>query len=194
MATHPPEPTEYEPKARPALQFSLTALFVLLTVFALILSAFFGIGRLVGMSAMEVLAMGVGQFLTIVPTLIVWVIGLTMSLRRLRTNRKPAILTAVALSGLIVTAFVLRTAQIALIGGLQSGQIDSGVLSWAFAVIGLGSVIVNTGCWILILIAIFTGRPADPRPLIAQTDSRDPFADDEPITASIEEGEGASAP
>ena len=71
---------------------------------------------------------------------------------------------AVALSGLIVTAFVLRTAQMALIGGMQSGQIDSGVLSWAFAVIGIGYVIVNTGCWILILVAIFVGRPADPHP------------------------------
>ncbi|MHC4177868.1 MAG: hypothetical protein ACYSWU_10195, partial [Planctomycetota bacterium] len=84
-------------------QFSLLSLFVIVTVVALILSTYFSVGQLVGMSTVEVLTLGLGRLLFAVPTLLVWIVGLTMAIRRLKQNRLPAILTMIALGGLVLT-------------------------------------------------------------------------------------------
>ncbi len=69
-------------------QFSLLSLFVIVTVVALILSTYFSVGQLVGqlvgMSTVEVLTLGLGRLLFAVPTLLVWIVGLTVAIRRLR--------------------------------------------------------------------------------------------------------------
>jgi hypothetical protein len=61
-------------------QFSLTSLFVIVTVTALILSAFFSVGRLLGMSNMEVLTQGLETYLfPDLPRVMVWIVGLMIA-------------------------------------------------------------------------------------------------------------------
>ena len=157
-------PSQELPSSPPAagglgvFQFSLMSMFVITTVVALILSAFFSVGRLVGMSPVEVLSQGLGRFVYVFPTMLVWFVGMTMAIRRRKRNRLPAILTMLALGGLSSTWFVLSLAEMSLIHCLS---IES--LSWIFAILGGLYAIANTICWILILMAIFARRPADAR-------------------------------
>ena len=188
MASQPSERSPYEPASRPALQFSLTALFILTTVFALALSAFFGISQFFGLSALELLATSFGHFLHSVPRIIVWSVGLAMAIRRLRTYRRPAILAAVALSGFIVAILLMRTIQIVVIAGMNSGQIATVSVSWIFGATSLIYTLIDVVGWILILMAIFSDRPIARSPFDAQADIVDPFSQDEPITgAGIDE-------
>ena len=144
-----------------ALQFSLASMFILMTATALILSIYFGVGRLLGMSTMEVLAQGLGQFLFLLPTLLVWIVGLTLAIRRLKQNRLPAILTMIALGGMILSVFVIQVAQMALLHSVNSGRISHTVLSWSFIIFRVLYMVLNTTCWILILVAIFARRSPD---------------------------------
>ena len=161
-------------------QFSLLSLFVIVTVVALILSTYFSVGQLVGMSTVEVLTLGLGRLLFAVPTLLVWIVGLTMAIRRLKRNRLPAILTMIALGGLVLTSFVLHVVQMALIHSVNSGQISHEVVSWSFTFIGVLYEVLNTACWILILMAIFARRPPDAPETERSDPSGDPFLTNEP--------------
>ncbi len=142
-------------------QFSLTSVFVIMTVMALILSIYFSVGRLVGMSTTDVLMQGFSRLLFAIPTLLVWTVGLTMAIRRLKQYRVPATLTIIALGGLILTYLVFQVIQMALLHMVNSSQISSGVLGWSFTYIGVINVVINTALWILIITAIFIQRPAD---------------------------------
>ena len=99
-------------------QFSLTSVFVIVTGMALILSTFFSVGRLVGMSNMEVLTQDLAFFLYRLPSLLVWIVGLGIAIRRLKRNRAAAIPTLIALGGLALTSFVLQVVEMALIHSL----------------------------------------------------------------------------
>ena len=145
----------------PAFQFSLASLFIVVTAVAVILSIFISVGQLFGMTTIEVLTQGLGQFLFSLPTFLVWIVGLTMAVRRLRRNRTPAILTMIAMGGLLLTTVVLHPLQMGLIHYANSGRIDHDVLPWAFGGIGLVYAAVNTIGWILILLAVFRHRPPD---------------------------------
>ena len=145
---------------RPALQFSLTALFILITVAALVLSTVLGIAQVSGMPISKLATLMFGQLVTTFPTLVIWIVGLTMAVRRLKTHRKPAIMAAIAFGGLIVATFVARATTTALVAGASSGSIDSESLMWAIPVLALIGGGISALCWILILIAILrTYRP-----------------------------------
>ncbi|NLS97686.1 MAG: hypothetical protein GXX96_36565 [Planctomycetaceae bacterium] len=179
---------------RPALQFSLAALFILTTVFALALSVFLGISRFLGISAWELLSASARLFIYSVPRVVVWSIGLSMAVRRLRSYRKPAILATAAMSGFIVTMLLAQTVQMTVIAGMNSGRFAISSVGWLFTFIGLISTCVDVVCWILILMAIFSGRPVACSPFAAQTEIVDPFSQEEPIVADRNEtgvsGEG----
>jgi len=142
-------------------QFSLTSMFILMTVVALVLAIYFGVGRLLGMSTLEVLSQGLGQFLFLLPSFLVWIVGLTLAIRHLNRYRLPAILTMITMGGMIVSVFVLQVAQMALLYSVNSGRISHEVLSWVFLVIRILYMLLNTTCWILVLVAIFARRRPD---------------------------------
>ena len=167
------------PSNRPAgCQFSLLSLFVIMTILALVFSGLFGIGRLFGMSAIDVLAQGLSQFLYVVPRLIVWTIGLTMALRRWNTNPRPARLATVAFSGMIVTTLTVSSVQTAVIFALQAGTIGSQHISWFFMALAISAAGFDILWWILILIALFGSRSE-----AAPSSQGDPFATPGTITA-----------
>ncbi len=142
-------------------QFNLLSVFVTMTVMALILSIYFSVGRLIGMSTMEVVMQGLGQFLFVAPTLLVWIVGLTIAIRQRKRHRVPATLTMIALVGLVLTSFTLQVVQMVLIHSVNSGRISHEILGWSFAILGVLHAVVNTGCWVLILVAIFAHRTPD---------------------------------
>jgi len=157
------------------LQFSLAEVFVATTVMAVILSGYFGVGRWLGMSNREIVTQGLSRLLYVVPTLLVWIVGLMMAIRRLRRNRLAATLTIVALSGLMLGMFVAQVVQMGLIYWVTSNRADSSVLSWGFAITGIVSSILSTACWILLLAAIFARRPPDDPPAERSVSDGDPF-------------------
>lgn len=189
MAGQSSERLPYQPTSRSVVQFSLTALFILTTLFALGLSAFIGISQFFEISPWELLSTSFTQCFYLVPRLVIWSVGLAMAVRRRRTHRKPAFLTAIALTGFIVTTLLATTVQMAVIAGMDSGRFAGGSISWVFAAIGVFYAVMDAGCWILILMAIFSGRPTDCRPFGAPTDIHDPFSDEEPITAGLVDDE-----
>ncbi len=170
-------PPYLEPRSDPCaaggsrwFQFSLAGLFVLVTVTALVLSTFFSVGRLFRMSNMEVATQGLTPFLYVLPTLLVWIVGLRMAIRRLKRNRAAAILTIIALGGLVLTALTMYLFQMVLIHLLTPKRIGNGLHYWGFTFLSvLYAVLYPTG-WILILVAIFAKRPSD----VPQTERANP--------------------
>ena len=142
-------------------QFSLMSALVMITVAALLLSGYFGVGRLLGMSTMEVLTQGLARLLMSLPVLLVWTVGLTIAFRHLRRNRLPATLTIIALGVLVVSTLVSQVIQMALLHSVNSNRISAQNLGWGFTLIGIVHAALNTSCWILILVAIFVRRPPD---------------------------------
>jgi uncharacterized BrkB/YihY/UPF0761 family membrane protein len=167
-------------------QFSLASMLVVMTLMATILSAFFTAGRLVGMSTIEVLTRGLGQFLFLVPLLLVWIVGLTMAIRRLKRNRVLAILTMIALGALIATSFAGQVIQMALIHLVNFSQISQEAFAWSLTGLGVLYAVVNTTCWILILAAIFRHRPPDASQTERTDPNGDPFRTNEP--APVDDG------
>jgi hypothetical protein len=166
-----------EPRSNPRaaggsrwFQFSLASVFVIVTVTALVLATFFSVGRLVGMSNMEVLRYGLGPFLSVLPTLLVWIVGLWMAIRRRKRNRTAAILTIIGLGGNILTAIVLQVVAMALIHSLNSGGIGH---YWVFTFLAFLDAVLYPIWWILILLAIFARRPPDE----PETERADPSGD-----------------
>jgi hypothetical protein len=156
-------------------QFSLLGLFLIVTVPALILATYFGVGRLAGMSTTEILTQGLGRLVYGVPSLLVWAVGLTVAIRRLKRNRVPARLTAIALGGLMLTTFALQVVQMVLIHWVNSGGIRSNVLPWYMAATGVFYALSNAVCWILVIVAIFVRRPPDEAKLEQSVSTGDPF-------------------
>jgi MFS family permease len=144
-------------------QFSLTSVFVIVTGMALILSTFFSVGRLVGMSNIEVLRQGLGPFVFALPSLLVWIVGLGMAIRRRKGNRAAAILTMIAAGGMLLTVLVCYVVQMVLTYLLTSNQpgTRSFSLAWGFTLNGVLYAVLSTICWILILLAIFAQRTPD---------------------------------
>jgi hypothetical protein len=163
-------PRYLEPRSKPRpaggsrwFQFSLASVFVIVTAMALVLSTVFSVGRLVGMSNMEVLREGLKPFVYVLPTLMVWTVGLGMAIRRRKRNRAAAILTMIALGGLVLTVIVTYVFQMALWHLLTSGRTGNGPPDWAFTCLGAPRAVLYSTCWILILVAIFVKRPSDAR-------------------------------
>jgi membrane-associated HD superfamily phosphohydrolase len=142
---------------------------------ALILSTFFSVGRLLGMSNREVLTQGLGQFIFTLPTLLVWIVGLGMAIRRRKRNRRPAILTMIGLGGLVLTSLVMHVVQMVLLHLLTSGRAGAGLVSWGFPLLQCIYAVLDPACWILILLAIFTQRPPDASETERADFGSDPF-------------------
>lgn len=155
------EPFGCESDGSNAFQFSLIGLFIVTTVLAMIFSLYFGVGRWLGMSTMEVLQQGLTRFLYFVPTMLVWIVGLAVALRHLKCNRGPAMLTSIAMLGMIVASIVVQVAQMALIHLINSGRISASTISWGLGISGFLFSIVNAVGWILVLVAVFRRRPRD---------------------------------
>ena len=157
------------------LQFSLLGLFLIVTMPALILAIYFGVGRLAGMSTTEILAQGLGQLVYSVPSLLVWAVGLTIAIRRLKRNRVPAILTVIALGGLMLTMLILHVFQMVLIHWINSGTIGSDVISWSMPATGVFYAVSNAACWALVIVAVFIRRPPDEPNIEERVSAGDPF-------------------
>ena len=166
---------------RPALQFSLTALFVLITVAALVLSAVLGVCRLFGMSAVDLLQAGLFQWaIYLLPRWLIWGVGLAMAIRRLSAHRKAATLAAVAFAGLILVSLITSIAQMAVMYAMSSNQMGVTSVGSVFMAIQIVRLVIDTVCWILILMAIFTGRPVESSPAALEADRSDPFSREDP--------------
>ncbi len=173
--------------SRPALQFSLTALFILTTLLALALSAFFAISRFFGVSPGEVLLVGFGSAVFLVPRFIVWAVGLSMALRRLPTYPRPAKFAVIGLIGFMVTALLAQTIQMVVITSMRGGQVGAASVGWLLSVNAVFHAILDLGCWCFILAAIFAGRPVDPARYGSPTGGMDPFNRDEALRPAIVE-------
>jgi hypothetical protein len=147
------------PSGLGVMQFSLTGLFVLMTVSALLVAVYFGVGRLVGMSTAEILTMGFARLSLTLPVVLVWAVGFTLALRRLDRNPSTASLTMIALGGMFLTLLVVNVSQMAVLHLLRSSQISGDTMSRSMMVIAIGYTVLNTVWWILILVAIFARRP-----------------------------------
>ena len=124
-----------------------------MTVIAVTLALFFGIGRFMGMTGSEIFTLGLMRFAFSIPMLIVWTVGLTMSVSRQR--QQPAFFWAtLAFAGFIVTT--LASALVSML--IQRAMLTSAPQSisiW-FTVQGLVSVLLNAACWVLLFIALFS--------------------------------------
>jgi membrane protein CcdC involved in cytochrome C biogenesis len=156
-------------------QFSLLGLFLIITVTALVLATYFGVGRLAGMSTEEVLTQGLGRLLYSMPSLLVWAVGLTIAIRRLKRNRVPARLTVVALCGLMLTTFALHVVNMVLIHWVNSSRISHVVMSWSIFATGIFNAVCSAACWILVIAAIFVQRQPDKPDIGEGVSTGDPF-------------------
>lgn len=151
--THEPPP---EPHPR-GVQFSTWSLLVVLTAVSVLLAVCLGIGRAVGMTGADMVSFGLLQRLAyFLPMLIVWTVGLMLSLAHQRRGERNAGLLVVAFSGLIGTAVLVGFAQMVLIFDFSKQGTSS--LTWVFSILSVFSVLLNTLWWILILVAIFRDR------------------------------------
>ena len=92
------------------------------------------------------------------PTLLVWIVGLRMAIWRLKRNRVPAIRMTFALGGLLLTWFILEVVAMTLEHFLSVAHAEA---AWLFHLMEVLREVLGAPCWILILLAIFAGRPPD---------------------------------
>ena len=95
------------PNAPRAFQFNIMSVFVATTAVSIVLGAFFGLGRLLGMSNMEVATTGLQGSLIRAPTLLIWTVGISMAFGGLRNFRQLATLVIIAFMGLAMTSLAV---------------------------------------------------------------------------------------
>ena len=61
----------------------------------------------------------------------------------------------------MLTTVVLQVAQMVLIHLVQSDRISNSFMSWGITATGILYAVSNTAWWILVVMAIFAGRPPD---------------------------------
>ena len=147
-------------------QFTLSGMFAVVTAMSLVLAIYFGVGRLLGMSTIEILSEGFGRFLFTLPIFLVWIVGLTIAIGRRKQDRLRYTLAAIAFGILATTTIIVQVVFMVLVHSVNSGNnMLAGKLDWFFTGVSIFSVAVNTICEILILIALFLRRPAEkPQP------------------------------
>lgn len=155
----PPSPTR-------SAQFSLLGMMLAITVVAVSMAVYFGIGRLMGMSSGEIAAIGLTRFALAAPMLILWTIGLTISLGR--QQQQPAYFWAtLAFAGFIITTLANSSFSMVLTRMAMTSGSPQSIGLW-FSVQGIISVVLNIGCWILMLMALFSRlQRVEPQPTVA---------------------------
>lgn len=143
-----------DPTQRPAMQFSVLAMLVLLTGASLVLALYFGIGRAFGLDNGEILELGLQQSAYMLPMVIVWSVGLTIAIRRRESEPRRAKLAMVAFGGLLFSQLVFGVFQMVLIHQLLN--FGSSAASSLYTMSGILLSLVNAAGWILILFALFS--------------------------------------
>lgn len=148
-----PTPLPPPPKSHPA-QFSLLGIMLAMTVVSAALALFFGIGRFWGMSNGNIATIGLTRFALAVPMLIVWTIGLTMSLSR-RQQQPAYFWAALAFAGFIVSTVANSVLSMLITHTAMTSGSSQNIGLW-FSLQGIVSVVLNVVCWTLLFIALFS--------------------------------------
>jgi hypothetical protein len=156
---NPAQESKSKPAAPDRLQFSLASIFFVTIALAVILSIYFSVGKLLGISTLQVLWLGSGSSIFSFPIVLIWIVGFAVAIRRRKCNRMPALLTMIALGSLIAISFVPIVVQI-LLRQLISG-FGLGVYSTIYLGVSVVSTVIYAAAWIVILTAVFWQRSAD---------------------------------
>jgi hypothetical protein len=96
-------------------------------------------------------------FVSTLPTLLVWSIGIFLAVTSWSKHPKRSLLTTVALAGFIVLAvlnvFLVRWLPVAFAQTINPAQL--GVI---FTALGLGTSVISAGLWGIVLFVIFSPR------------------------------------
>ncbi len=133
-------------------------MFVIVTATAMFLSMYLSVGRLLGLTDIEVMQWLENSLFPGLPSLLVWTLGLIMAIRRRKGNRAAASLTMIALIGMALTSVVSDVVEMVL---LRFSNHLGITLSCSLTILRYFYGGLETACWILILLAIFTNRPTD---------------------------------
>jgi FtsH-binding integral membrane protein len=107
---------------------------------------------------MEALLNTLAVLLPNLPLYLVWIVGLVLAVMYRRRDQRVAILTAVALTLFLAVSLCTNVVSSAVPSLTLSQGWSTQSISMIFAVTGILGALIAAGAWIMILVAIFSGR------------------------------------
>ena len=150
------------------LRFSTFGLLVVLSVASMVFAAYVGIARAVGIEVTEMLANSVRSLRYDTPQIIICFAGILAALSS-RLPQSAARLTLLASCGLLLTILASNIGELILGHLMDSSVIGISHLSWWLTAIGILYALLHALCWMLLLLAVFSGRTS--APITPTTDS-----------------------
>jgi hypothetical protein len=144
------------------LRFSTFGLLLLITVASLVLAAVFSVGRALGMETSAIISNGLQPLLQYTPLVIVLVLAIAAAWNSPRLPQSTARLTIIACCGLLLTVLATVLMQLIVIRLMENSSIGFDQVGWWFLVLGIVFSLLHAACWMLLLIAVFSGRTSAP--------------------------------
>ena len=141
-------------------RFSLLGLIGVVTFVACLLGATALVGRLVGVAGPEAFAVVLGRMLFQVPTLLVWLVGAVILLRRAKLHPLVSRYALLGIGGLFLLLIAGSLCQLWLYGAVRYGSWAPNA-QWILILIEIVRSLLAAACWILLFVAILGSRKPD---------------------------------
>ncbi len=103
------------------------------------------------------------QFTVTSPLFITWIVGIVLAALRLREDPTRFRLTLVALVLLLAAGIAGQTVSLVLPISLQRNGVTPAQLGLVLGWVALANTLVQTGAWVLLLVALFRRSPGQHR-------------------------------
>lgn len=105
-----------------------------------------------------------GNCLFAIPTLLVYIAGIVLSVMFWRKHPQISMFALIAFSMLALNSVFSGLYQIFIINRYVRGDLDSRTLGLLSTVWGVISILLNAAAWVLVMLAIFKGRSGQGTP------------------------------
>ena len=151
---------EPRPAPRGGFQFSLLALFLLTTVAAVLLGGIVALAAAFGVDPTDALLQAVGQQISHLPVLVVWLVGTVLLVNRRQLHPQASKYGACGFGGLLLLSMLSMGFQVFILAVMTNNRSMSSI-AWVFAVYSFAYSALAAVCYGFLLAAILTRRTDD---------------------------------
>ena len=95
------------------------------------------------------------------PLLVVWMVGIGIALARWSKHPRVSLLVVLALSGMLLLGVASTAISVVVPQYLYRQGVTTARTGVVFAIIGLVTATLSAGCWVMVIVALFSGRRAE---------------------------------
>ena len=153
------EPRHASPRG---FQFSLLGLFLLMTAAAMVVGGIVALAAALGLEPTSAVLQAVGQQITNLPTLVVWLVAVVMLVNRTPQNSRASKYGICGFGGLLLLSLLGMGFHIFIFAAVNSNSGWSmSALTWFFPIYGFIHSSLAAACYGFLLAAILAGRSGD---------------------------------